>query len=65
MKSRFLMCSTAMTLLAVLATPLRLAAQDNRSHYQKHHHYQLIDIGTFGGPESFVVPTEEIGSPTR
>lgn len=53
-----------LTLLAALA-PLRVAAQDNLGHNNdpKHHHYLLVDIGTFGGPESFVIPTFEIGSP--
>jgi len=52
MKSRFLMCSTAITLFAALAMPLRLAAQGNQNHNNKHHHYRLIDISTFGGPSS-------------
>jgi probable HAF family extracellular repeat protein len=42
MKSRTLMCITAMTLFAALSLPLQLAAQ--------HRHYKLIDFGTFGGP---------------
>jgi probable HAF family extracellular repeat protein len=54
MKSRFLMCITALTLFAALAVPLRLAAQDNRDHHHKHRHYKLIDMGTFGGPMSFL-----------
>jgi hypothetical protein len=55
MKSRVLTCVTAITLLTVLAIPVRLAAQDNQDHNNdnKHHHYQVIDIGTFGGPSSF------------
>jgi probable HAF family extracellular repeat protein len=56
-KSRFLICITAITLFAALAMPVRLAAQDNRDHLHKHHHYQLIDMGTFGGPASFVPET--------
>jgi len=51
MKSRFLMLLTAITLFAALATPLRLAAQDNQD--RKHNRYQLIDMGTFGGPSSY------------
>jgi hypothetical protein len=53
MKSRTLTRVTAVTLFAALAMPLRLAAQDKQDNH-KHHHYQLIDMGTFGGPQSLV-----------
>jgi probable HAF family extracellular repeat protein len=44
MKSRTLMCVSAITLFAALALPVRLAGQ--------HTHYKLIDLGTLGGPNS-------------
>ncbi len=52
MKSRRVTCIIVMTWLGV-AMPASLAAQDRakRDHHG-HHHYQLIDIGTFGGPNS-------------
>jgi hypothetical protein len=53
MKSRTLRCVSAMTLFAALAIPVRLAAQGQTTHFR---HYKLIDIGTFGGPASFVNP---------
>jgi probable HAF family extracellular repeat protein len=55
MKSKFLM-SAAVALLEVVV-PVLLAAQDNakENHTPQHHHYQLNDIGTFGGPNSSFV----------
>jgi probable HAF family extracellular repeat protein len=44
MKSRTLMCITAMTLFAALAIPIEVSAQHTR--------YKLIDLGTLGGPNS-------------
>jgi probable HAF family extracellular repeat protein len=61
MKSKFRMLLAAITfsaalalLFAGLALPLRLAAQDKQDHNRRHHHYRLIDMGTFGGPASFI-----------
>ena len=44
----------ALTLFAALALPLPLAAQNTakRHHHHKYHHYQVVDPGTFGGPQS-------------
>jgi len=44
MKSRTLVCVTAIVLFATLATSVRLSAQQTR--------YKLIDIGTLGGPSA-------------
>ena len=57
---------TALTILAALAVPIWTAAQDSPSpdNKPKHHQYKVIDIGTFGGPNSFV-PTSfltEVGA---
>ena len=41
---------SAMALLIALAIPVSLAAQE---HPAKHHKYNLIDIGTLGGPNFF------------
>ena len=48
MKSRRLLCITAMPLVAALAVPGQLAAQHTR--------YKLVVIGTLGGPQSYGDP---------
>ena len=47
MKSRILTCIIAMALFAILAIPVRVAAQG-------HIRYMLKDTGTLGGPNSFL-----------
>jgi hypothetical protein len=59
MKSRFLMCFTAIALFAVLAMPLRPAAQD-KQETSNHHHYKPVDLKTFGGPQSWVFGRNEV-----
>jgi probable HAF family extracellular repeat protein len=52
MKSRILAVITAMTLFAALAIPTRLAAQEHPQNKQQTR-YKLVDLGTFGGPNSY------------
>ena len=54
MKSERLMCF-AVALLA-MAMPVSLTAQDNAkpTHPHQYRHYQLADVGTFGGPDSWL-----------
>jgi probable HAF family extracellular repeat protein len=57
MRINKLVCSVT-ALLATLAVPVRMIAQDGQVPTQNHRHYKLIDIGTFGGPNStFVLPS--------
>jgi hypothetical protein len=50
------------SVLAMLATPVRLAGQQVEEHKPKHHTYKLIDLGTFGGLNGGI-PTEGTGGP--
>jgi probable HAF family extracellular repeat protein len=59
MKKNVTMNITVLTLLAALAVPVQLAAQNNakQDHPHQPHHYQIVDLGsTFGGPQSYFVP---------
>ena len=51
MKAKKMTCIIAGGLLAALAVPVISSARQNR--HREYHHYQLIDVGTFGGPSSF------------
>jgi probable HAF family extracellular repeat protein len=53
MKKNLAIYITALALFATLAIPVQLAAQGKQANHHKHHHYQLVDIGTFGGPQSY------------
>jgi len=52
MKSRFLALITGIAVTASLAIPMRIHGQQENGI--QHHHYKLIDMGTFGGPHSYV-----------
>jgi probable HAF family extracellular repeat protein len=53
MKSRFSKCLAAIMWFAMLAIPAWLAAQEQQQN--KHQlRYKLVDLGTFGGPQSWV-----------
>ena len=54
MKPAKLALIIALALMAAPAIPLHLAAQGIQDHQQTHHHYKLIDLGTFGGQQSYV-----------
>jgi probable HAF family extracellular repeat protein len=55
MKFRTLTCITAIMLFAMLAIPIGFAAQERQEHKQQHRRYKLVDIGTFGGPDSYFI----------
>jgi hypothetical protein len=61
--------AAATTLFTALAMPICMAAQDTQPQNHKHHQYKLIDLGTFGGPNSFVngptVPIIPVGVSLR
>jgi probable HAF family extracellular repeat protein len=54
-KKNLTLYMVALTLNAALAVPVQLAAQDQQNPNAKHHHYQIVEIGTFGGPQSFLL----------
>ncbi|MGB9206211.1 MAG: hypothetical protein WCB94_19795 [Terriglobales bacterium] len=56
----------ALALFAALTIPVQLAAQDKaKPDHHQYHHYQLIDPGTLGGPDSYISssPAENMINP--
>lgn len=53
MKSRFLVWSIAVVLVEALVPPIPLTAQGEKT---KSRHYKLAELGTFGGPTSYINP---------
>jgi probable HAF family extracellular repeat protein len=55
MKFAKLKCITAIGLLTLLAIPVQLAAQDKQDEHHMHHHYQVVQLPTLGGPGTYFV----------
>jgi probable HAF family extracellular repeat protein len=57
---------TGTAMLALLAAPfMSLAQEQAQDHPAKHRHYKAVDLGTFGGPESYINPASVAGSPNQ
>ena len=55
MKLRIISCATAIAMLTAVAIPVALAAQNGTDHHDQQHRYKLVDVGTFGGPDSYFI----------
>ncbi|HET6181351.1 MAG TPA: hypothetical protein VFE61_30815 [Candidatus Sulfotelmatobacter sp.] len=62
MKLSTLTRAAALTLFALLPIPMRTDAQEQT---KQHRRYKLIDIGTFGGPASYINNPMALGAPNQ
>src|SRR5271157_6603305 len=61
MKKSLLFLISICSLCAALALPFVSSAQNSETENKpKHHHYKVVDLGTLGGPQSFL---NEEGAP--
>ena len=68
MKRTTLAIFVALALVITLSIPVSLAAQDqlaNQQHKKEHLRYRFVDLGTFGGPESYVNAAFSLGAPNQ
>jgi probable HAF family extracellular repeat protein len=52
----------ALTLASLFSVPVRVDAQKLQDRRDRHDRYKLVDLGTFGGPESYINPAFTFGS---
>src|SRR5215469_10190309 len=65
MKPARLICVTAVAVSFLLNMSVPLPSQEISATTSKHHHYKFIDIGTFGGPASFINNVFAFGAPNQ
>jgi hypothetical protein len=66
MKSTVLARITGTALLAVLALPAQIIAQEEHEHKREHFpHYRVIDLGTLGGTYSFAFGINNAGDQSQ
>src|SRR5262249_40437445 len=58
----FVLCSLGLV-IGLAGLSKSIAATPATNTHDQHHHYKLIDIGTFGGPESFINDTVNVFPP--
>jgi probable HAF family extracellular repeat protein len=54
MKFRFTAHLASATIFAAVGIPICLGGQNAQPGHHKHHHYKVVDLGTFGGPSSYL-----------
>jgi probable HAF family extracellular repeat protein len=57
---------TGTAMLTLLAVPFMARGQEQaQDQPARHRHYTAVDLGTFGGPQSYINPASVVGSPNQ
>ena len=65
MESKIIKWMTAIAVFVAVTATFMTARGQQPQQQKGHHRYKFVDLGTFGGPESYINPAFALGSPNQ